>query len=123
MTYISIFIGGGIGSVLRFALSRYNGVDSSTFFTWGTFAANIISCFILGLLLAYNQRVGLEENSRLLLITGLCGGFSTFSTFSYELLQYINKEAYLYGAIYLGISLVVSILFIILGLKVFNIFY
>lgn len=78
-----VFIGGGSGSMLRYLLGRYIG---SSAFPLGTFAVNVVGCFLIGLLGAWIVRHSLSPDLRLLLVVGLCGGFTTFSTFSNEAL-------------------------------------
>lgn len=113
-----VFVGGGIGSLLRFIISmlwkhlslhpRY----SDILFPWPTFVANILGCLLIGVFYEYSSKWGLSPEARLLLTTGLCGGFTTFSTFSYEsmsLLQnghYAVFAYYLIGSIILGFTAV-----------------
>jgi CrcB protein len=85
--------------------------------TLGTFFANMISCLILGLVLGYQAKHGLSQEFKSLLVIGFCGGFSTFSTFSYELLNYIQKGEYMLGVGYLLLSVIISIILIIIGTK------
>lgn len=85
-----IFVGGGTGSVLRYFISllwrhlslhpRFEGMV----FPWPTFVANILGCLMIGLFYHWADKWGMSPEARLLLVTGLCGGFTTFSTFSYE---------------------------------------
>lgn len=78
-----VFLGGGLGSLLRFGIaSAINGAKIN--FPFATFLANVVSCFLLGFLLSLSWKDQLDDASKLLLITGLCGGFSTFSTFTGE---------------------------------------
>lgn len=82
-TLIAIFLGGGTGSVLRYAIQQLvNENFTSPHFPWGTFTVNILGSFLIGLFYALSARLGLSAEIRLLLTTGLCGGFTTFSTFS-----------------------------------------
>jgi len=81
---VLVFVGGGLGSILRFAIGRWlNSPDTGI--PYGTFLANILGSlcigFILGWAIKNNQ---LHSGAVLLLATGFCGGFTTFSTFAYE---------------------------------------
>ncbi|MBL7774877.1 MAG: fluoride efflux transporter CrcB [Saprospiraceae bacterium] len=78
-----VFIGGGLGSICRYALYLLLR-PWQTQFPWGTFAANALACLALGLLLGAPQTAWLSDQKRLLLLTGFCGGFSTYSTFTAE---------------------------------------
>lgn len=118
MIYLAIFIGGGLGSLARFGLSKFNGEVNSNWVTFGTFLANMISCFILGYVVAYSIKNGLSDNLKILLITGFCGGFSTFSTFSYELFTFVQRGSYSMAVIYLLTSVFFGLLMIILGIKI-----
>lgn len=79
-----VFLGGGAGSVLRYGLGRWLN-DHSSGLPLGTFAANILGSLVIGIILGMAARNGnLSDNTLLLVATGFCGGFTTFSTFAYE---------------------------------------
>ena len=84
-----VFLGGGAGAVFRFALGRWFAVPTG--FPWVTFAINVLGSFVLGLLVVLcKDRPGWLA----LLGVGVCGGFTTFSTFSVETLHLIETEDY-----------------------------
>ncbi len=84
-----VFIGGGFGSVLRFIIAKYLN-SSENGIPYGTFAANIIGSLLIGIILGLAAKNNtLTENQTLLLATGFCGGFTTFSTFAYENLVFL----------------------------------
>ena len=97
-----VFLGGGVGSVFRFLLFRWITVPSTDFPT-ATFVTNFISCIILGMLSNYLGEAKQESEKILaaLLMTGFCGGFSTFSTLNLETYKLIQDHSYqtafLYG--------------------------
>jgi CrcB protein len=83
--YLLIGLGGAIGSISRYVLSRMVYYSAGESFPYGTLAVNIIGCFLIGLLMSVMQeRLVTSPNYRYLLVIGLLGGFTTFSSFSYE---------------------------------------
>ncbi len=107
---LAVFIGGGSGSVLRYFFSRW---FSPVFglFPLSTFLSNLVACLIFGVVagLAF-EKIELQETSKKLLLTGFCGGLSTFSTFNFELFDLIKSGNTIMAFIYLVAS--ISICFI-----------
>ncbi|MBP2160730.1 MULTISPECIES: fluoride efflux transporter CrcB [Asticcacaulis] len=108
-----VLIGGGVGSVARYGLGRWlNG-----FWPYGTFAANVAGGLLMGLVMGFILRnPGEGERMRLLLATGVLGGFTTFSSFSLETVQMLERRDYAGAMIYAGLSVVLSIAAVALGL-------
>ena len=80
-----IFLAGGAGALLRYALSGIVQGRAGEAFPWGTLAVNVVGCFAIGLLAtAFEERSVLSSELRLALLVGLLGGFTTFSTFGLE---------------------------------------
>lgn len=96
---LAVFVGGGAGCLLRHAVGIAIGPHA---FPYATFAANVAGCLLIGCFGGLAERYRLGEPVRLLLTTGLCGGFTTFSTFSREcvaMLQSGRVAAFLLYAI------------------------
>jgi len=111
-----VFIGGGFGSMLRYSISKYLNPFYEHFYL-GTFAVNIIGCLLIGFLLALSFKENLlSENQFLLLATGFCGGFTTFSTFALEKHTLLKSGELLHFSIYTLSSIVVGIIAIALGI-------
>lgn len=113
--YLPVFIGGGIGSLFRFYLGKT--LPATSGFPWGTLVANLLSCFILGILFSLRIRGALSQQTQLLLMTGFCGGFSTFSTFSLELFQGLQEGRLLHSLLYASISVLSGLLAIVAGIR------
>jgi len=110
---IVIFIGGGIGSCLRFMFSIWMNADSIKWIP--TLAVNILGCLILGILLALNEKSQLQDNLYLMLAVGFCGGLTTFSTFSSELFFLVKQTEYVSAAVYFLLSCFVGLIAVAAG--------
>ncbi len=105
-----VFVGGGLGSVVRFGLGRWINSFYTDQFPLGTLLANVIACFVLGLAIGLaDHRQMFSTNTRLFLTVGFCGGFSTFSTFSAETLTLIQTGQPTQALLYTLISVVVCL--------------
>lgn len=101
MNALAVFIGGGIGAVLRYWLSgviyRYAGSG----FPWGTLAVNVLGSFAIGLLVTVlAERFAVSAALRVFLTIGVLGGFTTFSTFSYEAMALFNEGSFGWMSLY-----------------------
>mgnify|MGYP001555626571 CR=1 FL=1 len=113
-----VFIGGGLGCVARYLISlKLNNFENAI--PYGTLAANILGSLIIGLIFGYSAKNGyLNENYSLLLATGFCGGFTTFSTFAYENHLYIKSGDYFGLLPYLIATFILAISAVFLGMYV-----
>ncbi|AXT19348.1 fluoride efflux transporter CrcB [Flavobacteriaceae bacterium AU392] len=111
-----VFIGGGFGSTLRYIIGKYLN-STETGIPWGTFTANILGSLIIGIILGFAAKnETLSQNQTLLLATGFCGGFTTFSTFAYENHVFLKNGDFTNFAFYTIGSFVVAFLAVFLGL-------
>lgn len=114
--FIAIFAGGGLGSVLRYAVQMllherivaYN-------FPWATFTVNLVGSFLIGLFYALSSKFNLPEGLRLFLTAGLCGGFTTFSTFSNDSLLMLRQGEWLPFVAYAALSVTLGIIACLCG--------
>lgn len=111
-----VFIGGGFGSALRFLIGKWlNSTENGI--PYGTFAANIIGSLLIGLILGFAAKNDtLTSNQTLLLATGFCGGFTTFSTFAYENHVFLKSGDFTSFAFYTIASFILGFLAVFLGL-------
>lgn len=111
-----VFLGGGLGSVLRFLIGKYLN-NSDTGIPYGTFAANIIGSLLIGLILGFAVKQNtLSQNQIVFLATGFCGGFTTFSTFAYENHVFLKSGDFTSFAIYTIASFVIGFLAVFAGI-------
>lgn len=111
-----VFIGGGVGSVLRYVIGKYlNSAENGI--PYGTFAANIIGSLLIGIILGLAAKNNaLSSNQTLLLATGFCGGFTTFSTFAYENHIFLKSGDFTNFALYTIASFVIGFLAVFFGM-------
>ncbi len=98
MQLILIAIGGALGSVCRYGLSTAVQRFASPFFPFGTFAVNVAGCLLFGIIMgAARERFVLGPSARAFLLIGILGGFTTFSTFTYETFALLQDGELLRG--------------------------
>jgi fluoride exporter len=118
MNVFLVFLGGGLGSLVRYGISLIVN-ELNPKFPFATLVSNVVACFLIGAITAAVTKGNLTDAQRLLLATGFCGGFSTFSTFSNETLQLAQNGQLLaaLGNIILSITLCLAATF--LALRIF----
>lgn len=114
-SFLLVFLGGGLGSGLRYlvtvTMNQYSKV-----LPFATFTVNILGCLLIGLILGYAQKENtLTSNQTLLLATGFCGGFTTFSAFANENLELIKNGEILNLSVYIIASVLIGILAVFIG--------
>ncbi|MGP4076676.1 fluoride efflux transporter CrcB [Halobacillus sp. K22] len=107
MSIFLVFIGGMAGAVARFEVS--NLLNNKSDYPLGTAVSNISGGVLLGILIRLQELVGLEEWLWLLLATGFCGGYTTYSTFSYEIFHLLEQGQWKKGLLYAGSSLILTV--------------
>lgn len=112
-----IGLGGAAGSILRYLGQQ---LFNAPQYPYGTFIVNIAGCFVIGLLWGLTTKSLINDAARLLLMTGFCGGFTTFSAFTFESVQMLNENRLTYFFIYTSSSLIGGLLATFLGFKILN---
>ncbi len=112
--FIIVAIGGASGAMLRFAFSF---IKTNYNFPWQTMVVNLIGCFFIGILISLFKTNKIENNTYLLLATGLCGGFTTFSTFSAESLYLLQQDKIFYFFLYILSTVCLGLIATYIGLK------
>ena len=110
---VLIGLAGGLGTILRFLIQK----NLNAQLPWGTLFVNIAGCFLAGLTLGYFTR-NFHEPRQWILLSGFCGGFTTFSAFTVEGLQMIQENRWLSFLLYTMASLTLGLIATFIGLKI-----
>ncbi|WP_341907677.1 fluoride efflux transporter CrcB [Fluviicola taffensis] len=119
MSVVYVFLGGGIGAILRFGLTRLIHQFPKSVFPIATLASNLIASLLVGvfLVLMMKMKPTNAESFQAFWIIGICGGFSTFSTFAKENLELMERGQLLIAILNILISVIFCILMVYLGRK------
>jgi CrcB protein len=117
--WLWVALGGAAGSSLRFTISRLIAGISQARFPWATLSVNLLGCLFIGLAMGWISKNGMERWAPLM-VSGFLGGFTTFSAFGWESYQMLREEAIGSMLIYIGLSIVLGILFVMMGYKWMN---
>lgn len=105
-----VFVGGGIGSIIRYGISEFVRANFKHSFPWATLCSNLLSCLVLAITIGFfSQKLNENPSLRGFILIGICGGFSTFSTFSYETVELIKSGNFMYAVLNILISVSVCI--------------
>ena len=114
-----VFVGSGIGGVARYGMQTWFVKLYPHSFPIGTFIVNILGCFLIGLFYEISHKASfITPEWRLALTTGLCGGFTTFSTFAYENLSLLKSGNYMVFTLYIILSVVLGIAGVFVGIYI-----
>lgn len=117
----SVSIGAALGGASRFYLGSFIQQRAGMGFPAGTFVINVTGSLILGFIMRYSLQSGVvSPEVRALLTTGFCGGFTTFSTFSYETALLLDDGEYGRAALYMGASVAIALVGVFLGFALAN---
>ena len=111
--FLLVCLGGALGSGARYATSLWAATAIGTAFPFGTLFVNVLGSFLLGFLM---QAIPASSDLRLMVTTGVMGGFTTYSTFNYETTQYFREGAWAVGAVNVAATVVGCLAAGLLGL-------
>lgn len=116
MGVLAVFLGGGAGSVSRFLLSKFVNDHANVLFPVGTLAVNAAGCLAIGFLFSFFGKIMVPSETRLLLITGFLGGFTTFSSFGLESINLFRQNGINPALLNIVLNLVLGLIFVLAGM-------
>jgi len=109
-------LGGFIGTCLRFLTGKFFHAVTSSAFPWGTFSVNVIGSFVIGIFFGLAERSNvISPTMNVFLITGFCGGFTTFSSFADDMYLMLQQRHWLSLGLYVGLSFLLGLAMVWLG--------
>lgn len=116
MIYLYIGAGGFLGAISRYAIENLAKIKFVTAFPAGTFFVNVAGCFLIGFIMTLSlERMIISPNARMGIVTGYLGGLTTFSTYTYQALTFLEKGAWGLAGWYIAISVIACTLAVWLG--------
>ena len=116
--YIIVFLGAGMGGMVRYWGSNFVYKFLPTTFPYGTLFVNVLGSFIIGIVMYYlDANEMITQNVRIFLTIGFCGGLTTFSTFSYETINYLKEQQYLYAGLNILANVFVTLVVLFIAYK------
>lgn len=112
MAYVWVAIGGALGSMARFFLANFMAVAVGSTFPWGTLLINVLGSFVIsffGMLTGSGQRIAVPYEARIFVTVGICGGFTTFSSFSLQTVDLIRAGQAGRAGAYVAVSVVLCV--------------
>jgi CrcB protein len=122
-TLLYIGFGSFLGGIARYLLSRVVQNSVASAFPYGTMAVNLLGCLLIGLFFGLSERTNLiNDEWRIFLTVGFCGGFTTFSTFANENMTLLRDGNFLYFSLYTGLSVFLGLVAVFIGNALTKIF-
>ncbi|MDJ0508833.1 MAG: fluoride efflux transporter CrcB [Crocosphaera sp.] len=118
LQWLMVFMGGGLGSCCRYFISKTINERIETMFPWGTLTVNLIGCLVIGIIIGLIERFPVHPYWGLFFVTGFCGGFTTFSSFSLENNLLLKNQEYSLLLVYTFMSLLWGFAGTLLGMMI-----
>lgn len=121
-TILAVGAGSFIGGVLRYLISQFIQLKSSTSFPFGTLGVNILGCFLIGIVFTLSSRGSISQEWKFFIATGILGGFTTFSAFASESLTLFREGQFGLAAAYIASSVILGLLATFIGISAIKLF-